>query len=473
MEVPNAQQLLLILWRRKAWVAIPLLLGAIGGVVAGRMIPPSYRSSAEVLIEPPKVAEGLVKRITSMTVDERLVAVRKHITNRERIERLVKEFELYPELLATGQLDRAVGQVRSALKVRVGRDKVIRIELTGGDPRSVAEAVNRIAEEYVEAHSVLRERESGGTVDFMEDQLEASRQALEEHEAKITRFKADNLLRLPEQRGPHTRALEAAESKRLANLEAISSAEMRLALLRQGMRPIETAPTAASPTAARLEEKRRQLRELRSNFTDQHPDVIRLQREVEALEVEVAATPEAPAAEPSTAVDPLLAAEIAQVEFQLEDLKIAQRQIQADIQRYRSYLAQIPAVEQQLLILDREHDNLRGFFQQNLKRRTEIGMAEDLERGDYRETMSIVERATPPAGPYSPNKPFLLVAGLGLGGFLGLGLALARDHLEGGFEGPEDLRRSFPGVSVLTPIPRIRTAHLEPVAESAPDRKSA
>ena len=60
-----------------------------------------------------------------------------------------------------------------------------------------------------------------------------------------------------------------------------------------------------------------------------------------------------------------MAAEIAQLEFESADLKIDKGQIQAEIVRYRTYIEQIPAVEQQLLILDREHDNLRGFYSQD------------------------------------------------------------------------------------------------------------
>ncbi len=471
MKPPTVQELIPILWRRKLWVLVPVFLGLVGGYTATQVIPPTYRSSAQILIEPPKVADGLVQTITSLTQAQRSDAVRKHIRARDRIERLVTDLELYPELSRRGEFALAVQKARNALVVRVGSDRAVRIEFTGADPEKVATAVNLVADEYVATNSALRDVESEGTIDFMQSQLEKSKSDLEAHEALITRFKAENLMRLPEQRESHSRALESLETKRASNDDAIASAERRLILLRQGIRPVQD--QTVSPEAELLEQRRQDLRALRRDFTEQHPDVIRLKKEVAALEEEVAGAPATPAPVPDTTVDPLLAAELAQIEFVLEDLRVERQQIQTDIFRYRSYLEQIPAVEQQLLILNREHDNLRGFFGQNLKRRTEIGVAEDLEKGDLRATMSVFERAVPAGAPYSPNKPFLMMAGLGLGGILGLGLALLREHASGSFEGPEELKRAFPGVRVLNPIPRIRAS--EPSSGSAGEeqRRSA
>jgi uncharacterized protein involved in exopolysaccharide biosynthesis len=268
-------------------------------------------------------------------------------------------------------------------------------------------------------------------------------------------------MRLPDQRESHMRVLDNLRTRRAANDDAIKSAEMRLALLKQGVRPAEKAADGTSPTAALLEQRREQLRALRRDFTDQHPDVIRLQREVAALEEEVMTAPRTPAVATDAPADPRLAAEIAQLQFQIDDLKNDQRQIEAEASRYRSYIEQIPAVEQQLLILQREYDNLKGFYLQTLKRRTEIGVAEDLEAGDLSETVSILEPASPPSAPYSPNKPFLLMMAIGLGGAVGLGLALLVENIAGGFEGPAELRRAFPGVRVLESIPRLRVATVD------------
>ena len=257
--------------------------------------------------------------------------------------------------------------------------------------------------------------------------------------------------------------------------DAISNIERRLTLLRQGIRPTEAAEPQLSPEEELLARRRQELRSLRSNFTEQHPDVIRLQQEITALEQETARArrPQAPAPAAEQQVDPVVAAQIAQLGFELEDLKIEKRQIQADMLRYQSYLDQIPAVEQQLLILDREYDNLRGFYQQNLKRSTEIGQAADLEKGDLRETLRILERAAPASAPYSPNKPLVLMLGLALGGALGLGLALLRENVDAAFAEPAGLRRAFPGVSVLNAIPRIQVPKADLMPAPRDSRRSA
>jgi polysaccharide chain length determinant protein (PEP-CTERM system associated) len=462
MKPPTADEFIQILWRRKLWLVIPLILGVVGGFTAIRLMPPKYKAAAEILIEPPKVAEGMVKRITNLSTKDRLEAVRRYITARERLEQLITDFDLYPDL----GLNEALARVKKELVLKVSADesskfRIVKIQLSGRNSERVAAAVNRVADDYVAQNSSLRDRESGGTASFAESQLIDSKRELEAIESQITEFKSANLMRLPDQRESHMRALESLQAKRAANDDAIEGAEMRLSLLRQGVRPAEPAGEAISPQAAQLEKLRQDLRALRRDFTDQHPDVIRLQRQVDALEEEVTRAPRARAVEKDVAEDPRLAAEIAQLQFKIGDLKNDQRQIEANASRYRSYLEQIPAVEQQLLILQREYENAKRFYTRNLEKMTEVGASQDLEKGELRATVSIFERAFPPAAPYSPNKPLVLMVAFTLGAAVGLGLALLAENISGGFEGPAELRRAFPGVRVLESIPRLRVAAVD------------
>ena len=50
-----------ILWKRKWWFALPALIGVSGGFGSGLLLPPTYRASTLILVEPQKVPTDYVK----------------------------------------------------------------------------------------------------------------------------------------------------------------------------------------------------------------------------------------------------------------------------------------------------------------------------------------------------------------------------------------------------------------------------
>lgn len=75
--------------------------------------------------------------------------------------------------------------------------------------------------------------------------------------------------------------------------------------------------------------------------------------------------------------------------------------------------------------------------------------------GSFRDTISVVERASVPKGPSSPNLALNLILALLLGLILGAGLALLRDGLSDRIEGIDELER-VAGHPVIAVIPNLK-----------------
>jgi succinoglycan biosynthesis transport protein ExoP len=73
----------------------------------------------------------------------------------------------------------------------------------------------------------------------------------------------------------------------------------------------------------------------------------------------------------------------------------------------------------------------------------------------FPDTITMVERASPPATPSSPNLKLRLVIALMLGLILSSGLALFREMLSDRIEGPEELER-LTGLPVVATIPNLK-----------------
>jgi succinoglycan biosynthesis transport protein ExoP len=469
------------IWRRRVWFLVPLVLGVVAAVAALQVLPRTYRAVTTVLVEPQKVPADYVKPTVTSSIEERLRTIEPQIKNRDNMERIIREMDLYPELKGRASMDQVLDQARRDLTVRL-QGNTFYIYFVGRDPVKVARTANRVAEVFMDGNLRLRENQAQGTSTFLEAELAKTKHRLEVQEAKIAAFKRLNMGDLPEQRDTNLRGVEQLQTKLEINMDALDKAETRRLLLQSQISELQRQQRASSrrstspglggsPSApeppSRLDQLRTQLAELRARYTDRHPDVIRAQAEIaqlEALEKAQPARPSAAPASPGTAVaeledddaarpDPMLRAELASIDLEIRNLKNERERILSDTSRVQGRLEAVPRVEQELLSLTRDYDNIKKSYESLLDKRLNARLYENLEKSQQGESFTILERAQPPNAPYGPNK--LLVLGLGLigGGLVGLLAALLRERSDPTYLDAESLQQAFPGLPLLATIP--------------------
>jgi succinoglycan biosynthesis transport protein ExoP len=461
------------LWRRPVWFLVPLALGVAGAFLALKVLPPTYKATTQVLVEPQKVPADYVKATVTTSMDERLRTIEPQIKNRDNIERIIREMNLYPELQRELSMERMVDEVRKDLLVRLQGDTFY-ITFEAGDPVKAARTANRVAELFIQENLKLRKDQAEGTSSFLEAELSATKKKLELQEARISALKQIHMGELPEQRDTNLRQIEQLQSKLEINMDALDRAETRKLVLQretanvrypelQASR-IRTRPSAAPAPPSRLDQLRGELIELRGRYTDRHPDVIRKREEIARMEELEREKPpvsqdtdedeiEVSEASPAPRVDPILRAQLEDVEMEIRSLKSERERILGDIGQVQARLETTPRVEQDLLSLTRDYDNIQRSYDSLLDKRINARLAENLEVRQQSEQFTILERAIVPKGPSGPNKILVLVVGLALGGFLGLVLALLRDRTDPTYTNAESLQESFPGVPLLATIP--------------------
>ena len=127
-----------ILWKRKLWVLPFLILGLAGGWLTYKWLPSRYWASTMILVEPQKVPSEYVKTTVTTSVVERLRTIEQQITNRENLERIILDQDLYHELRQDTPMEEIVERVRRALSVSVEQGATFRVSFTGEDPVEVA-----------------------------------------------------------------------------------------------------------------------------------------------------------------------------------------------------------------------------------------------------------------------------------------------------------------------------------------------
>jgi len=471
-------------WRRRGWFLVPVFIALAAAAALIYWLPPTYQASTLVMVERQKVPSDYVKATITTSMDDRIRTLEPQVNNRETLERMIRELDLYPRVRRTSGMDTAVALARKDLRLRTQGDILFSIFFEYTDPYKAAAAANRIADVFIQENLKLRENQAAGTSSFLETELEQTRRRLEAQEAKIAAFKQRNMGELPEQSDTNLKIVDSMQSKLQINMEAIDKAEQRRLAVEAQMQTAQTAdrdrerPAAASPVhtpAARLEQARGELAALLTQYTERHPEVIRKRAEIAALEKEeekaaLAPPPPPPPAAPVTTRqdDPVLRAELKGIDMEVATLKREREQILSQIGTLQGRLANVPQVEQQLLSLTRDYDNIQKSYESLLGKRIDARLAENLEKSRQGEQFTILERAMPPAVPSGPNMPLILGGGLLIGLALGTGLALLRERIDQTYTDGDSLQSAFPGVPVLAVIPT-----LTPSDRAAPDRLPA
>ena len=233
----------------------------------------------------------------------------------------------------------------------------------------------------------------------------------------------------------------------------------------------ETAPEPATGKKGYYESQRealtRLLEELRTKYTENHPDVIRVKKNLADLETkkdekvteEIKGTKEGKDTKEAYDVkkDPRyreLNNQLALTDMEIARLREDERNIIGQIGKYRARIEQTPAREQDMAALMREHQSMKETYERLLQKSQSAQQAENLERRQKGEQFRIIDPARVPEKPFSPDIPKILLIGLlaGIGG--GFGLAFFREQMDRSFHDSGDVEIAL-GLKVLATIPRI------------------
>jgi uncharacterized protein involved in exopolysaccharide biosynthesis len=261
------------------------------------------------------------------------------------------------------------------------------------------------------------------------------------------------------------RALYAPDHPDIQRLQReVSGLEKQLAA-----DPRATAQAAASPPTEtndlrrRLENSRAQLAALSEKYSPEHPDVIRLQREVKDLEAQMAAVPAAAPASPK--LTPIEADNPAYVQIQsqvsatrgeLDALATEMAKLRTQASDYQHNITMAPGVEREYRELTRDYDNARLKYAEIRSKQQEAKTAQNLEADRKGERFTLIEPPLPPEEPISPNRKLVFIAGLVLSFGVTFGVLWMLEKLDATVRGRRDLF-DLTGVAPLALVPHIGT----------------
>jgi polysaccharide biosynthesis transport protein len=209
-----------------------------------------------------------------------------------------------------------------------------------------------------------------------------------------------------------------------------------------------------SPTA----ELQTKLNTLQKRYGPNHPDVRKLQAQLNEAKAKEADNPAPKTAAPSARKihNPVIEAQLEQLDQDLEKRKTQAAQLKSTLNSLQATLQSNPDYEQKIGFVQRDFDALQGNYNSLLGKKMAAQTATELESREKSERFVILDSAQIPEKPYSPNRPLFVLGGLVLGVLVGFGVAVAREVLDDSVRNAREAERIL-SAPVLSGVPEILT----------------
>jgi uncharacterized protein involved in exopolysaccharide biosynthesis len=211
--------------------------------------------------------------------------------------------------------------------------------------------------------------------------------------------------------------------------------------------------------SGKLAQLEAELAALKALYADDHPDIRRLERSIATLKASAGSLATAPSAASKAPDNPAYVALTTQLESakrELAYLSGLRNDLREKQRTYDERLLKIPEIEREYRELTRDYDNAQVRYRQVKAKQMEAEIAQQMEKERKAERFTLMEPASLPVKPISPDRKRIALIGLVASLGSGLGLAWLRDLLNSSVKGPLELAR-IARVPILNPIPYIET----------------
>ncbi|MFW6295593.1 MAG: GumC family protein [Halothece sp.] len=364
------------------------------------------------------------------------------------------------------------GSLLSNLTVEPLRDTdILEISYDSPNPEEAAQVVNEVIKAYRESNIKINRAQATAEREFIEGQLPEIQEELEGEEEQLRQFKEENnVIALSEEAGSTVNILSELDQQIIQAQASLDDSRTRIEQLTQRLGlPPERAMVASSLSESEAvqdvlkeyQELEAELAEKRSRYQPDHPVIKSLEENRAALaslleeRVNNVLQEELPAEEISGDFNLQLSSMKIDLVQDLVDAEInysAQRSkiegLREEQQQYKNRKDTFPKLEQRQRRLQRQLETSQSTYEALLERLQQVRIQENQKQGNAR----IVEAASIPNNPISPQIMLNLALGGILGAMLGIATALIIDARDRTLKTVQEIKDRL-GYTLLGSIP--------------------
>ncbi|UTW54156.1 XrtA system polysaccharide chain length determinant [Kordiimonas sp. SCSIO 12610] len=469
------------IWRKRWWMLVTAWIICLLGWAIVLAMPYKYQSYARIFVDAETLLPSIARNLgIDVDVTRQVDVVRRTLVTRNNLEKIIQRI-LSLEKLATTEVekDELIAYLRQNIRVSSLEGGLFRIQFEIDEPRlndreraDVARlVVVNLVSYFLERNSEEGLLQTASAEGFIAERVEEYQKRLEESERRHAAFKQDNLEFLGGQ-GSFLSRLEDSKNNLKLTLNAISELNATIDALDEQRSSVP--PTLREPISARnggnsaardpLEERIAELEKRYDDYksigyTDRHPDVVNVTRQIStlkeqyeeqrrAVEEELKNTAETGAKSNLTIEVPNKLYESLSLELITKKTEIAALEKRRDdqselIAQMEEKAKRVPEIEAEEQRLSRDYNSIRQQYNEFVNQQQDLEIRRGVENSGDAVALNVVEEPTRPSRPSGPPRLLYMVGSL-LGGIVaGIGVAFMMSQLRPVIITVEQLRAQF------------------------------
>lgn len=470
-----------VLKRRKKQMQLAAMITLSVTILAALFWPPTYRATATILIEEQEIPQELVRSTITGFANQEIKVISQRVLTLNTILDIVQKYQLWSEdELRRMPRSEIVEKFQKKMKLdvvsaevmdpRFGRAMEATIAFTLAfnhrNPAIAQKVTNELVNLYMNENLKSRTEKSATTSEFLKSEAEQLSNHIKELEQKLAEFKSNNEGALPELYQYNLNVIERADmelndaksrlselqKRRLdlqANMTQISpyaatdlpngekalSDPDRLKSLQSEYRNKSALYSADHPDvirlqreishleeklgkgtsskdfAAQLRTEQDKLAELKQTYTPDHPEVLKQQRVVEALLNESTSSTRNEAVHADNPSYVLLDTQLKSADADIKTLNSRIAELTDKVSKFEGFVSKAPDVEKSYTEMMRDLQSTTLKYQEIKGKQMEAELAQNLETERKGERFTLIEPPILPDEPFSPNRIAILLIG--------------------------------------------------------------
>ena len=320
------------------------------------------------------------------------------------------------------QADAFLGRVQV---VPVRGSRLVDVYFVSADPEFAARAVNVLAEEYVNENLDFRLQNTDKTLQWLTEEVAKQQSVVQASERMLAEYRENqNAISLEDRQNIIVSRLnqvnDAASHARTNRIqkEALYN-QVAATKDREGLSQIASNPFVQQLKTRIVELQRDRVR-LEERYGEKHPDVQRVNGQIQDAQRQLDAE-----------IERSVAAIKADYQAALDE----EKQLSADLEGQKAQATDLNRKSIDYSVLQREAESNRQVYESLLQREKELRVVSNSRANNVR----LLDRAEVPGGPFTPNtrRAWMMALLFGLG--IGIAAAFAIDYVDDTVKTPEDV----------------------------------
>jgi polysaccharide chain length determinant protein (PEP-CTERM system associated) len=419
------------------------------------LLPTVYESRATMMIEQLDAEIELTGgQGTREYVEQRLQRTRQLVLSDDNVQLVLKRHGMFVEdapleaqIAAFTESVFVTPQVTGVIDPRTMRSAELTYAFDVGfwnsDPEKATAVANDLAELFVASSATRARADAERTILFARTESERLAADLRDREAKLAKFREANPGGLPEDRVRNQDRVLSLE-REMAGVDAdLRSARARKDLIDAQLRDTpRDAPTidangqVITGAADRLAQAQAELVAALAKYSEDHPDVRRLRREITTLSQQGVGTGVRPATNP-TYVQLESQSNAAAVE--IRELSARRYTISSQLSGLQGAVTLSPRLEEQYLELVRDYEVIKTQYEQLRAQQASAELRSKVAGTPATETYTLINPARVPEDPVEPDRVALMFLAFVLALAAGIGTAFVLNASDTTIRGSPDV----------------------------------